>query len=117
MQKLDKKNLFERYTPKTEPVTVPGLDVPLTVRGLSAAQRGDLFAKCFDNDGKALPGVYFAAELIALSVVDQDGNRMFEDSDIQELGGMSGDFIDPLFKAAQRLSGLGKNTKGNAKKN
>lgn len=44
--------------------------------------------------------------LVAYSVVDKDGNRLFADEDIAELGKKSAAALERIIKVAQRLSGM-----------
>lgn len=44
------------------------------------------------------------AKLIALAVVDAEGNTVFEPSDIDALGSKSAAALDTIFEVAQRLS-------------
>jgi hypothetical protein len=46
------------------------------------------------------------AKLVALTVVDEDGNRIFSDEDAEALGKKSAAALDRIFAVAQRLSGL-----------
>jgi hypothetical protein len=46
------------------------------------------------------------AKLVALTVVDEEGNRIFSDSDASALGKKSAAALDRVFEVAQRLSGL-----------
>ena len=103
---MDKKAIFKKGAPKREQVKVPGFTKPFWVRGLSARQRIAMFGDLFEG-GTIKDDKFFAGELIARCVVDADGVRVFEDSDVEQLGNMSEDFINPLFEKAQELNGLG----------
>ncbi len=46
------------------------------------------------------------AKLVALTVVDEQGNRIFKDEDVKWLGNKSAAALDRIFEVAQRLSGL-----------
>ncbi len=46
------------------------------------------------------------AKLIVLSVVDENGKRIFQDSDVAIVARQGSRFLDIVFKAAQELSGL-----------
>lgn len=113
---MNKSQIFKKASPKAEQVKVPGFKDLFNVRGLSAAQRGFMFQGLFDG-GKIKDGKFFAAELVARCVVDDEGKRLFDDEDVAELGTMSSDFLDPLFEAAQRLSGLEAGATDEATKN
>lgn len=46
------------------------------------------------------------ARLVAYSVIDEDGNRLFQDSEISEIGKLPAKELDKVFEVAQRLSGI-----------
>jgi hypothetical protein len=41
-----------------------------------------------------------------LTIVDEEGNRLFSDADVKLLGQKSAAALDKLFEVAQKLSGL-----------
>jgi len=47
------------------------------------------------------------ARLVALSVVDDKGTRIFTDDDVKALGKKSAKALDRVFSVAQRLNGIG----------
>src|SRR6516162_5882027 len=47
------------------------------------------------------------AKLVARCVIDDDGNRLFTDADVAELGGKSAAAVDRVYAVAARLSGMG----------
>lgn len=46
------------------------------------------------------------ARLCALTMCDEEGNRLFSDADVRELGKKSASALNKVFEVAQRLSGL-----------
>lgn len=92
----------------TEDVSVPELGGMVTVRGLSAADRDEFERQMWVQRGKNrefnLKNV--RARLVALSLVDDAGARLFTDDDVDALGLVRADVMDRLFSTAQRLSGL-----------
>lgn len=46
------------------------------------------------------------ASLLSISIVDEEGKRLFSKADIEELGNKSGKGLQRLFHEATRLSGL-----------
>ena len=46
------------------------------------------------------------ARLVAYSIVDEDGNRIFSEKDIIKLGQKSAKALDRVFSAAQELNGI-----------
>jgi len=45
-------------------------------------------------------------KLLAYTVIDERGERIFSDEDLEALGGKSKDVIERLFEVAQEVSGL-----------
>lgn len=46
------------------------------------------------------------AKLVALCTVDKEGNRLFGDEDVKELGKLSAKALDRVYAVAQELSGI-----------
>ncbi|MGM0409188.1 MAG: hypothetical protein ACQEQF_00380 [Bacillota bacterium] len=46
------------------------------------------------------------ARLVAYTVVDEDGNRIFSENDIKKLGEKSAKALDRVFEVAQELNGI-----------
>ena len=84
---------------------IPEWDKEITIRGLSAGQRDqyELMLKDMRDEGE-LAGT--RALLVAMCVVDDEGNRIFKDSDADELNGLPAMIKDPIVDMAARLSGL-----------
>lgn len=78
------------------------------VQGLTAAQRDKFEADSMTQQGKdfKLNMRNIRARLVALCVVDENGQRIFSDSDVQALGQKSARALARVFEVAQRLSGL-----------
>lgn len=92
----------------TETVPVPEWGGEVLVRGLSGSERDGFEDATLEQKGKSrrvnLANV--RARLCALSIVDENGKRMFSDEDVRALGRKSAAALDRVFSAAQRLSGL-----------
>lgn len=91
-----------------ETLTLPEIGLTVVVRGLTAAQRDAFEASMLEQKGRHretnLRNV--RARLVALCVLDEDGQPAFSDADVEALGACRADLIDRLFSLAQRLSGL-----------
>lgn len=93
-----------------EPVEVPEWGGTVRVRGLTGAERDELEAEIVraNRDGSTRVDTRnLRARLVALSVVDEAGERLFTCEDIEALGQKSAAALDRVFSVAQRLSGLG----------
>lgn len=91
-----------------ELVEVPEWGGAVYVRSLTGTERDAFEFSIVEQRGRSAKMNLrnIRAKLVAVSVVDEDGNRLFTDSDVKVLGQKSAMVLDRLFAAAQRLSGL-----------
>ena len=98
----------------TEDVHVPEwatADMPdpmVRVRGLTGKQRDEFEAGMLKQRGRQMvPDMAnLRAKIVALCVVDADGQTVFTPADAAALGGKSAKAIDRVYEVAARLSGL-----------
>ena len=86
----------------TEPVEIPEWNTTLLVKSMTGADRDQLEARYSDTGGV----VGLKALIVVLSVVDENGERVFSLSDVEALQEKSASAIDRVFHVAQRLSHL-----------
>ena len=93
---------------KTEDVFVPEWDAWVKVRSLNASERDRFEAGTVQRNGNSVTTNLdnLRARLCLLCIVDENGERMFDDGDTFPLGGKSAAALDRIFQVAQRLSGL-----------
>ena len=97
---------------KSEKVFVPEWGGSVYVKALTAAERDQYESSIveFGSDGK--PRKYrldkVRSLLAAMTICDENGNRLFEDKDVAALGKKSSAALDRVFKAAQSLSAISK---------
>lgn len=89
----------------TKTVNVPEWGGEVTLRGLTAAERDNFDTAVLDARRRNEP-TFARARLVALSAVDEKGDRLFKDSDIPALSDKAGSALDRLFDVAAGLSGL-----------
>lgn len=93
-----------------EEVHVPSwkLSGPIYVREMTASERDAYEAYILDNRGKNeranLRGL--RARLVALTLVDEAGNRIFSDEDVEAVGRKGARAIEPIVEAAMRLNAM-----------
>lgn len=92
-----------------ELVEVPEWGGAVYVRGLTATEYDAITVSTIEGRGKNhhVNLANLRVKIVAASVVDEDGNRLFSDSDIKALGNKSAAALQRVFSVAQRLSGLG----------
>lgn len=92
----------------TEIVPVPEWGGEVVVRSLTAAERDQYEKEFISQHGTRIKFdlVNPRARLVALSVVDEDGKRLFTDRDVAELAKKSAAPVDRIYAVAQKLSGI-----------
>ncbi len=96
----------------TEVVEVPEWGGSVTIRALSGTERDRFETESVsygrtNQGGLQISGVQtnnVRARLVALSVIDAEGKRMFSDKDVLALGDKSAAALNRVFEAAQQLS-------------
>ncbi len=108
MALLTRDAILQAQDLPAEQVPVPEWGGEVLVRGLTGAERDNFEQSIAEQKGKNvkmnLQNV--RAKLVALTVVDEDGNRLFSDKDAEVLGRKSAVALNRVFEVAQKLSGL-----------
>ena len=94
----------------SETIDVPEWGGKVVVRGLSAAEK-DAYDRAIvqvDSKGNTTIGRLdnIRALLVVRCLVDEDGERLFKDSQARELGEKSSAVVGRLWRIATRLSGM-----------
>ncbi len=94
---------------KEESVFIPQWETCVYVRALTGTERDKFESDSVTIKGKKVKAnmVNIRARLVALSVVNGGGTRLFSDKDVTELGEKNAAALDLIFAVAQRLSGIG----------
>ena len=89
-----------------ELVHVPSWGGHVYVRALTGAERDAFEASMVDQRGRdrKMNLKNLRARLCALTICDEEGNRLFSDSDVEALGKKSAAALTRVFAVAQRLS-------------
>jgi hypothetical protein len=104
-----RERILARDDRQYESVHIPEWDEMVRVRGLTGTERDRWEASMMRQDGSRHPQVNLdnlRAKLVALTMVDEQGRRVFRDSDVPALGDMSASALQRIFEVAQRLSRL-----------
>lgn len=94
---------------KTEDVRVPEWGGTVRVKGLTAAQRDVFETQVVSMRGKdvSVNMAGIRAKIASMSLVDDEGNKLFTEKDVKALGEKSGAALDRVFEVCTRLSGIG----------
>lgn len=105
---LSKKDILLAKDIKTEKVSVPEWGGDVLVRGLTGAERDEFEGSIVQIEGKkqTMDMGNIRARLCAMSMVDEQGVRIFDEEDVDELGKKSASALQRIFEVTQRLSGL-----------
>lgn len=108
MEYLTKEAILQVEDLSAEDVEVPEWGGTVRVRGLTGTERDSFEAAIVGRDPRkaAFDMQNIRARLVAYSVVDGDGQRLFSEADIRALGEKSAVALQRVFEVAQRLSGL-----------
>lgn len=120
---LDKERLIAAAKNERKAQEVPlkhWPDESVFMRGMTGAERNSLMAVAKDHklstDKKfVIDQSKYQVELITRCLCDENGVRMFKDSESDMVGTLPGEILDELMPVAQELSGL--NGEDEAEKN
>ena len=113
MKKLTSKDdVLKKNDHKTIEVEVPEWDCTVNIKTITATERDRFEQQVY---GKSTSNV--RAKFLVLCIVDDDGNRVFNDADAATLGMKSGVALDRLFTKAAALNCLGDAAVEDAAKN
>lgn len=106
---LTKKEILDCQDSQSETVHVPGWGGDVIVASMTGAERDKWeFAISGGGRGKAMDLTNFRAKLVALCCVDESGDRLFSEEDIEALGRKSAASLSLVFDVAQRINALTK---------
>ena len=117
---LTKDQILEANDLQSESVHVQEWGGDVLVRTMTGADRDAFEASMITTlpDGTRKPNMAnMRAKLVALTVVDEAGNRVFDVTDVDRLALKSASALERVFNAAQRINGLGAQAEDLAAKN
>lgn len=110
MAVLTKEQILSSDDLERELVDVPEWGGEVWVRTLRARERDQFEAESLQKKGENYETNFrnLRARLVALTMVDEEGNLLFKGKDVEALGNKSARAMDRVFSVAQRLNGIGK---------
>ena len=105
---LDKKTILNADDLPREKVTVPQWGGDVFVRTLTGTERDDFEQSCLNSKGKSkeMNLKNIRARLCVLCLCEENGTRLFDARDVDDLGKKSASALDLIFAVAQKLNGL-----------
>lgn len=105
-----------KQKPIIESLEVPELGGTVYLKGLSGKQRDVWEQWIVVGEGKNRHLRNVRGKLLARTMCDEAGKRLFEDVDSEWIGDLPGSVISPLYDIAARLSGLSEKIKTDLEK-
>ena len=108
MTLLSKTEILTANDLQTEDVEVPEWGGSVRVRSFTGRERDAFEASMVRGDGRdrRVDLTNMRARLVGLTVIDETGQRLFTDEEVDLLGAKSGAALDRVFAIAQKLNGL-----------
>ena len=108
MTLLSKTAILAANDLKSEDIEVPEWGGAVRVRSFTGRERDAFEASMVRGDGKdrKVDLTNMRARLVGLTVIDETGQRLFTDEEVDLLGAKSGAALDRVFAVAQKLNGL-----------
>lgn len=105
---LTKEEIFAADDIKSEVVHVPEWGGDVRVKAMTGAERDAFEQSITTRTGKVFKSNMenVRAKLCAFTIVDEAGNLLFKEREIEQLGAKSAAVLDRVFTVAQRLAGL-----------
>jgi len=106
---LSKQDILTANDIETKEVDVPEWGGTVFVRGLTGHERDKFESSIVTRIGKEtkVEMENIRAKLVSLCVVDEEGKKLFNETDVGMLTKKSGAALDRVFSVAQKLSGIG----------
>ncbi len=103
---LKREEILSKTSLKTEALNIPEWGGDVIVSEMSGAMRDGWEQAIREKDASGRL-VSPRAKLIAFTVVDDKGNRIFKDDDVEAIGKLSSETLEKICIASMRLNGLG----------
>jgi hypothetical protein len=101
---LDREKILSSQDLETEEVEVPEWNGSVFIKGMTGTER-DAFEQSI-VDGKKTNLVNIRSKLLVKCICDENGERLFDEKDVDVLGAKSAAALDRLFEVAQGLNGM-----------
>ena len=111
-----RKSIFEVDDIPTQVVEVPEWGVEILVKGMNGKGRANFLKRSTDADGNVSYENFYPELVIATAFDPESGEQIFDSADRDTLNTKSGVALNRIAEVAQRLSGLGSDDVGEAKK-
>lgn len=107
---LSKQKILIADDLSTEIMDIPEWGGQIKIKEMTGSERDMLEQSTYTQKGDDFQMNLkdIRARLCAICIIDENNERLFEDSDIQELSKKSSKVLDRIFEVCQRINGLKK---------
>lgn len=107
-ESLNKESILKSDDLRREKVEIPEWGGHVWVRALSGKERDKYETSVVSRQGSRakVDTKNIRARLASLTICDEEGNRLFSEADIEELGKKSASALSKIFNLSQKLSGV-----------
>lgn len=102
---LSKQQIIEASDLPTKDVNVPEWGGTVRVKTMTSAEKDAFEKTIFDAEGK-INIVGMRAKLCAHTIIDENGNRVFSEFDIEKLSTKGSKAMERVFTIAQKLNNI-----------
>ena len=106
MSLLSKEEILKSQDAKYQEVDVPEWGGSVRIATMSGYARDRFETSIIDKNGK-MNTVNIRAKLVAACLVDENGNLLFSEQEVEALGKKSCMALDRIFGIAQKMNGVG----------
>lgn len=112
---LSRQQILDSQDLKTVDIDVPEWGGNVRIRMFSGKERDEFLVKMQDGTRERVAGT--SALLVMLSVIDDDGNRLFKEADLTTINGKSGAVLGRIAAEVMVLNQMGQQGAEEAEKN
>ena len=113
---LKREEILSKTSLKTETLTIEEWGGDIIISEMSGTTR-DIWEQALRKRDVAGNIISPRAKLVAFTVVDEKGERIFKEDDVDSIGKLSSSSLEKICLVAMRLNGLGSDDIDKAKKN
>ena len=103
---ISKEQILARRPSRIEAVLMPEWEGTAYVREMSAAERDAFEANQISQRKEGKDLLHFRAKMVARTVCDVSGARMFSDDEVESVSALPITEVDRLFQVALKLNAL-----------
>jgi hypothetical protein len=106
MKNLTKAAILKRTTLRTEKMEIPEWEGSVFIRELTGNERDEYELSIVDPETNQVNKAGMRAILVVMTLVDEEGNKLFTLDDVDQVGALSSSALSKIFNKAAKLCGI-----------